>query len=309
MFRGTFSIQPRAAIVATALVTFTTACAGEKGGGGSALAVEVVSTAEASPLPVTTTVSTVMPRVDTVVSPDVTYAEAEAAWNSRRYGDAFAMFKVIVDQHPDNAWTRYMLALSAWKSGDRVSAEGAFRQVIAQDPKHLKSHLNLARVLIEEGRTREALDHAEKVVQLDSASTEGYRLLGSIHTDLNGVELARLAYEKAISLNPKDAWSMNNLAFLLIQGGRPEDALGPLSLATQLEPRNAVLQNNLGTALELTGRFGQATAAYKSALIFQSGHEKASAGLARINGRSDDPTVPVIDLNVVAESYAASIKR
>jgi Flp pilus assembly protein TadD len=202
-----------------------------------------------------------------------------------------------------------MLALSAWKSGDRVAAEDAFRQVIAKDPRHLKSHLNLARVLIEAGRTREALDHAEKVVQLDSASSEGYRLLGSIQTDLNSSELARLSFERAISHNPRDSWSMNNLAFLLIQSGRAEDALGPLSLATQLEPRNAVLQNNLGTALELTGRFAQASAAYKSALIFQSGHEKASAALARIDGKADDPTVPVVDLKVLAENYAAGIKR
>ena len=218
------------------------------------------------------------------------------------------MFEVIAERNPANGWSRYMLALSAWKSGDRVAAESAFNSVLVIDPKHVKSHLNLARVMIEDGRLRDALAHAEKVVQLDSASLDGYRLLGQIHGELSNLELALIAYNKAISIHPKDAWSMNNMAFLLIQNGRVEEAVGPLALATSIEPRNAILQNNLGMALELTGRFTQATSAYKVALAFESGYQKASTSLARIAGRVDDPKVGTIDLKVLAESYAASIK-
>jgi Flp pilus assembly protein TadD len=99
------------------------------------------------------------------------------------------------------------------------------------------------------------------------------------------------------------------MAWLLLQHGRVEESLGPLALATTIEPRNPVLLINLGTALEFTGRFTQAEGAYRSALPFASGHEKASSGLARIAGVSADSSVAPVDLKALAESYAASIRR
>jgi Flp pilus assembly protein TadD len=309
-------VTTRSAVVgmAAAVISFTVACSPEKGGKtGSSLS--IIPAAEAANVPVPDPVIVASKTGDSVVgatatepdSGEITYAAAEAAYNSRRYSEARGMFEDIVSRNPTNGWGYYMLALSTWKSGDRVGAESAFNSALVRDPRHVKSHLNLARVMMEDGRFREAIVHAEKVVQLDSMSTDGYRLLGQLHGQVKNLELALLAYDKAITLNPRDAWSMNNMAFLLLENGRVEEALGPLALAVTIEPRNAVLQNNLGTALELTGRFTQAAEAYRSAITFESGYEKASTGLARIAGRKDDPSVPVIDLKVLAESYAAKI--
>jgi tetratricopeptide (TPR) repeat protein len=219
------------------------------------------------------------------------------------------MFEVIASRNPGNGWSHYMLALAAWKSGDLVDSENAFNAALAIDPKHVKSHLNLSRVMIDAGRPKDALLHAERVVQLDSASVDGYRLLGRIHAELKNVELALISYSAAISLHPRDAWSMNNLAFILLQNDRADEALGPLALATSIEPRNATLQNNLGLALELTGRFTQAAVAYKTAVTFESGYAAASSGLARIAGSSDDPKVPPLDLRELAFTYETRIRR
>jgi tetratricopeptide (TPR) repeat protein len=308
---GSFSSSRVPRTVGTVVIITLAAACGADESGRKTVAVDVIPSAEASVVPTTSTATTAAVADATPVtdSSGITYAAAEAAYSGKKYAEAKEMFESIVSRNPANGWNYYMLALSAWKSGDRVSAEGAFNAALERDPKHLKSHLNLARVLIEDGRTKEALAHAERVIQLDSTSLDGYRLLGQIHGELKNLELSLIAYEKAIALHPRDAWSMNNMAFLLIQSGRHEEALAPLALATTIEPRNPVLQNNLGMALELTGRFTQATGAYKTAISFESGYEKAAASLARIAGRVDDPSVMPIDLKTLAESYAAKIVR
>src|SRR4030095_5062191 len=120
---------------------------------------------------------------------------------------------------------------------------------------------------------------------------------------LNEPNEAVAAYRLALSHDPTDVWSMNNMGLLMIQQGKNEEALGPLARAVQLDSTVAVFQNNLGTALEPTGRFALATQAYKSALTIDDGYTKAKVSLARVEGRKEDPTVAPVELTPLAESF------
>jgi tetratricopeptide (TPR) repeat protein len=113
-----------------------------------------------------------------VISGPVTFELADSAYRDRRYDDAAALFKSYSVSRPSNPWGFYMLGLSAWKSGDRVTAESAFVQAITLDPTHVKSHLNLSRVLLETEQADSALAHIETAIQLDSTSSEPVRLQG-----------------------------------------------------------------------------------------------------------------------------------
>ena len=75
---------------------------------------------------------------------------------------------------------------------------------------------------------------------------------------------------------------MNNLGLILIQTGRPFDAIPLLSGAVELQSNVPTFHNNLGMALEHTGRFTAAAAEYKEALTADSSNEKAKRNLARI---------------------------
>jgi len=55
-----------------------------------------------------------------------------------------------------------MLGLSAWKQGDRDRAVAAFEQVLEKDSTHVKSQLNLSRVLIEQGKAQDALSTSRR---------------------------------------------------------------------------------------------------------------------------------------------------
>src|SRR5712692_7565276 len=128
----------------------------------------------------------------------------------------------------------------------------AFTQALEQDSTHVKSRLNLSRVLIEQGKAQEALPYVEGVVTIDSTSNEAYRLLGRVKRELGDSTGAIEAFKKAIVLDERDAWSMNNLAKVYIGQGRFEDALGPLARAIEIDSTVAAFHTNLGRALERT---------------------------------------------------------
>jgi tetratricopeptide (TPR) repeat protein len=248
--------------------------------------------------------------VDPAVSyENVSYKDAESAFTSREYGTAQAMFTAYTEQHPQNPWGYYMLGLSAWKAGDPVQAESAFVAALDMDPRHVKSMLNLSRVLLDTDRPADALTHVQAALEVDSASTDAYRLLGRTQYALGNVDDAIDAYRKAISLDENDVWSMNNLGLIFIQQGRYQDALSPLARATQLDSTVAVFQNNLGIALERTGHVVASAAAYRAALAADSTYEKASVSLARVDGRADDPGVEPVDLVTLAQDFALQMEQ
>ena len=132
--------------------------------------------------------------------------------------------------------------------------------------------------------------------------------MGRVRSALNQPNEAIAAYRVALSHDPEDVWSMNNMGLVMIQQGRNEEALKPLARAVQLDSTVAVFQNNLGIALEHTGRFALATQAYKAALSVDAGYTKAKLSLARVEGRPEDPSLVTVELTTLAQSFDSEIR-
>lgn len=210
------------------------------------------------------------------------FADGEAAYQARSYGDATAIFAHYTTQRPSNAWGHYMLGLSAWKSGDLAKSEQAFEKALSIDPHHVKSLLNSSRVLIEQERHEEAVGRLERAADLDPESFQVHRLLGRTYHTQGKTDEAEAAYRRAIEVNERDAWSMNNLGLLFLETERADEALPLLARAVELRQEVPAFHNNLGMALEHTGRFRAAATAYRGALAADPGYEKAKQNLARV---------------------------
>ena len=230
-----------------------------------------------------------LPTATPKITNPVSFGDGQAAYQARKYSDATAIFDRYTTVRPANAWGHYMLGLSAWKSGDLTKSEGAFEKALSVDPKHVKSLVNLSRVLIEQKRLDEAVERLTRAAEIDPESTEVYRLLGRTYYTQAKTDEAVSAYRHAIELNELDAWSMNNLGLLFLETERADEALPLLTRATELRPEVPVFQNNLGMALEHTGRFKAAAAAYKAALAADPGYDKAKRNLDRVEAVQGDP--------------------
>jgi superkiller protein 3 len=221
------------------------------------------------------------------------FAEGEAAYQAKKYGDATAIFESYTERRPGNAWGHYMLGLSAWKSGDLTKSEMAFEKALSIDPRHIKSYVNLSRVFIDQKRHDEAIERLTRAAEVDPDSTEVQRLLGRTFYAQGKVDEAVDAYRRAIDLNERDAWSMNNLGLVFLETDRADEALPLLIQAVELRNDVPEFHNNLGMALEHTGRFKAAATAYSGALAADPAYDKAKQNLARVEAVKSGPEEPI----------------
>lgn len=238
---------------------------------------------------------------------EVTFEEAEAAFHSQEYAKAVELFTLYVDRKSENPWGFYMLGLSAWKAGELATAEHAFETSLALDPKHVKSWLNLARVLLDQDRREDALARINEAIALDPQSGVAYRVKGRVFDKMALEVQAVDAYRKAIEIDNADAWAMNNMALIFIEEGLFENALPPLARAVELGGENATFLNNLGMALERTGHYRTAEAVYRQAVDIDTSFEKASLNLARIEQVLEDPELEPVDLTMLAQAFVDDI--
>ena len=303
-----FPVILMAAIVSTVIAAYTFAACSDRNP-DQARASEPVGSTSSSAVPGSNvgTGSTEKPAL--VISGPVTFEMADSAYRDRRYDDATVLFKTYTESRPGNAWGFYMLGLSAWKSGDRQQAESAFVQSLTIDSTHVKSHLNLSRVLLESGQPDSALVHIEAAIALDSTSSEPLRLQGRAFEVQGKTDDAIVAYQRAIVKNDSDTWAMNNLGTLYFQLQRFEDAIGPLARANEIEDNVATFHNNLGMALELTGRFEQSVEQYRAALAIEGTYGKAVSNLQRVQLVKQDPSVTAVDLSERSKQFQDQISK
>jgi len=219
----------------------------------------------------------------------VTFRDGEAAYHAGNFAEASAAFTKLTAEKPNNAWGHYMLGLSAAKTGDTTTAMKAFDEALRIDPKHVKSLINSARILIDQKMPDEALPRLDHAVMLDADSNAAHRLFGRAYLAQGKVNEAIAAYERAIELDENDSWSLNNLGLLLFEQGRAAEAVPLLTKAVELRKDVAVFNNNLGMALEHTGKFQAAAAAYRGAVEADPANEKAKKNLARVESVKEAP--------------------
>lgn len=254
----------------------------------------------------------VTPAQEAVVEPappkEVTYDEAEAAYHARRYDEAMDLFTLYTERKSENPWGYYMLGLSAWKAGEYASAEEALEQALALDPRHVKSWINLGRVLLDDGRPEEALAKIDSALAIDPGLDAACRLQGRVYHQLGQTDEALEAYRRAIRIDNNDAWSMNNMGLILIEADRFDEALPPLARAVELKGDIALFRNNLGMALEHAGHIRAAGDAYTAAVEIDETYEKAYANMVRIAEVKEDPAVDPMDLAAIARGFVEEIE-
>ena len=214
----------------------------------------------------------------------LSFADGQAAYQAKKYGEAAAIFEAYTGRHPGNAWGHYMHGLAAWKHGDLTKSEQAFEKALSIDPRHVKSLVNESRLFNDLKRHDDAIDRLSRAVDLDPNNREVNRLLAHTYHLSGKTDEAVAVYRQVLETDEYDAWSMNNLGLLLLETEHADEAVPLLTKAVALRKEVAEFHNSLGLALEHTGHLRAASESYGNALLADPGFEKAKQNLQRVEG-------------------------
>ncbi len=145
---------------------------------------------------------------------------------------------VSADDAPSaDDWFDAAVDLEAVSTDDAVAA---YRRALELDPGHSDAHLNLGRLLHEEGRLDEAETHYRRAANADPRSARAFYNLGVALEDRSAVSGAVEAYEAALRLDPELAVAHFNLSRLLEADGRSAEALAHLAAYKKILDRGGI---------------------------------------------------------------------
>lgn len=119
-------------------------------------------------------------------------------------------------------------------------AKEAYLRVLAIEPGHVEAHLNLGRLLHEEGEVAEAEAHYRTALEADPASARAFYNLGVALEDQGRRSGAVEAYEAALRLDADLAVAHFNLSRLFEALGRQADALAHLAAYKRILDRGGL---------------------------------------------------------------------
>jgi tetratricopeptide (TPR) repeat protein len=165
---------------------------------------------------------------------------------------AVEQFQAILKIEPDDMYSSLWLARLYRFENKHDEAEKVLRQVLNQDPDNGPALEQLSQLLVDEGRSQEAitlLSHASD----DSASPDVYDLLGDAYAQQKDYPKAEDAYRKAVDADPDDPGHRHGLAQALLEQDKYAPALEQFKKLVELEPgssdnylREAQLYRRLG---------------------------------------------------------------
>lgn len=211
---------------------------------------------------------------------------------------------------------------------DTREARRLFEQAIALDAGYASAYVELAttRLLTATSGwtelTAQYLDEAErlahKALELDSSNAGAHAVLAEIYLGRQRYDLARVANEDAIALNPNDAASYATRGAVLTFSGEPEEAIRSFEIAMQLDPSVAIIrQYSIGWPYYLVRRYDEA-ARWADAGIRQNpadyfNHACLAAASAQLGRMEDTARAASATLRAWpffhVETFAAQFKR
>jgi tetratricopeptide (TPR) repeat protein len=120
--------------------------------------------------------------------------------------------------------------------------------------------------LDDQGRSQEALEAYDKVLEIDPQFKRSWNNKGYALTNLGRYQEAIEALDKALEIDPQYELAWNNKGRALDKLGRSQEALEAYDKALEIDPQSIEARYNKGLALDKLGRYQEALEAYDKAL-------------------------------------------
>jgi Flp pilus assembly protein TadD len=214
------------------------------------------------------------------------YSFLRAGTANQRTGDqegAERSFRRGLERAPDDPGLRAALGWTLFQTGRPAEAVREYGRALAVSPDDARTHNNLALALLEIGDLTEAGKHFTRSLAIEPRC-EIYADFGLLQDLLGREDLARQSYEKGFALDETCPAPRMNLAAMLIEDGKYEEATFHYGKAIEGRP-SAEAHSGLGFALNQLGRLDEAAAEHEAAVALDPSLAKVHRNRALTQAR------------------------
>jgi protein O-GlcNAc transferase len=157
---------------------------------------------------------------------------------------ASALGQEVIDADPGNAEAWHLSGLIHFTAGQPQESESRIRRAIRLDSSAVHFKANLAVVLLNRQQPAEAENLCREMLRVDSKHTKTLASLGTALRQQQRRAESLSVFEKAVDLE-RDAHALCNLATILTDLGRLDEAHELLLEARELNPELSEVHKNL----------------------------------------------------------------
>lgn len=154
---------------------------------------------------------------------------------------------------------------------DTAQAELIFEDLVVSHPGSPSAHEGLGLARLARGKAQLAKVSFERALEIDPRDAVAVGALGVVHDALGEHRRAQNLYVLASVIDPQDGHALNNLGLSYMMTGDHEDAVIAFRRALRLLPEDPAVHNNLGFALGRLGKYWEARLEF-----LQAGTESAA---------------------------------
>ena len=177
------------------------------------------------------------------------------------------------------------------RSADPSGAIDALQAFVKQNPDAKVAPLALVTALREGGKTKDAIEQAQRVLVLHSSDPYALSELALANMDLDEVDTAELLIEEALKADDKSAVAERTAGLISLRKGDDAIAFKHFQHASELDPKDTTARLNTGTVLLQAGVYDRAAQEFRAVLAVEPESTDAMLGLAaarRGQGKRDD---------------------
>ncbi len=158
------------------------------------------------------------------------------------------------------------LAWMAYLAGDDSEAQIRVDRALRGRPTASRGHLLAGRMLVGDGRWREAAEAYSRVVALDPTNPAGYLGLGTVHGSRGRLQEALEVFSRGLVAVPSSVDLRYNVGLSHAMGGDLNAAIVEFERVLEDEPDHIPARENLAGVLAGAGRFAEAVVVFEEAI-------------------------------------------
>ncbi len=241
---------------------------------------------------------------------DLCLKKGRACLEREEYEEALAEFKLALFENPNSPRTFHALGQAYEALKDLKKARAHYQQAVDLAPKFLKAHTSLADLYVALNELPVAVESLKKAVEISPNNLNRRIRLGQLMLKLKEQEQAMEIFHDVVNKGGQD-----NVEIITKVG----DALLEADLGAEAEmfitrglsnvPEEVILQNRLGIAFRIQGKYKEAIENYRSALKKTPDDENLLYNLGRAyhdNGQKEKAVLVMKQAARINPDFAAA---